>query len=100
MLIKTSQLYGGGPLTMSTGDKLVQSGVSLRNSYGGTEFGDPSTVARDDISRTSTKPDPDWMWYRVPQDAPNVKWEPQGDGTYELVVYVHGSSYSLLVGRG
>ena len=81
---------------MSTGDKLVQMGISLRNGYGSTEFGNPS-MAWDDIPRTSTKPDPGWMWYRVPQDAPNIKWEPQGDGTYELVVYVRDSSYSLLV---
>ncbi|GJE98682.1 putative NRPS-like protein biosynthetic cluster [Phanerochaete sordida] len=82
----TVLIYGGGPLALSTGDKLVQAGVPLRNGYGGTEFGNP-TMPWDQIPRTSSKPDPDWAWYRVPVDAPNIKWEPQGDGTYELVVY-------------
>ena len=84
-------MYGGGPLAFSTGDKLIHAGVPLRNGYGGSEFGCPF-MAWDDIPRTSTKPDPDWAWYRVPQDAHNVRWEPQGDGSYELVVYVCDSS--------
>lgn len=45
-------------------------------------------MAWDKIPRMSTKPDPDWAWHRAPVDAPNIKWEPQGDGTYELVIYV------------
>ncbi|EKM52251.1 uncharacterized protein PHACADRAFT_260494 [Phanerochaete carnosa HHB-10118-sp] len=82
----TVLLYGGGPLALSTGDKLVRAGVPLRNGYGGTEFGNP-VVPWDKIPRTSTRTDPDWAWFRVPVDAPHIKWENQGDGTYELVIY-------------
>ena len=80
------QIYGGGPLSISVGDKLVQAGVNLCNGYGGTEFGNP-VLPWDRIPRTSTKPDPDWYWFRVAEDA-NVRFEPQGDGSYELVVLV------------
>ncbi|EKM52250.1 uncharacterized protein PHACADRAFT_211524 [Phanerochaete carnosa HHB-10118-sp] len=82
----TVLLYGGGPLALSTGDKLVRAGVPLRNGYGCTEIGNPM-VSWDKLPRTSTKTDPDWVWFRVPVDAPHIKLESQGDGTYELVIY-------------
>ncbi|EKM59937.1 uncharacterized protein PHACADRAFT_206156 [Phanerochaete carnosa HHB-10118-sp] len=79
-------MFGGGPLAVSTGDKLVQMGVRLHSSYGSTEIGD-SYVAWGEIPAISYEPDPNWAWFHAPPNAPNIKWDPQGDGTYELVVY-------------
>ena len=62
--------------------------------YGGTEFGNPGMVW-DDIPTPSNGPDPDWAYMHVPADAPNVKWEPLGDGTYELIVHVSVYSSAL-----
>lgn len=75
------QIYGGGPLSFSVGDRLVKSGVPLCNGYGGTEFGNP-TVPWDQIPR-----DDDWFWFRFRPNS-NMRFESQGDGTYELVVVV------------
>ena len=75
------QVYGGGPLSFSVGDKLVKAGVPLCNGYGGTEFGNPM-LPWDQIPR-----DDDWYWFRF-KETSNVRFEDQGDGTYELVVFV------------
>lgn len=64
----------------------MRAGVNLCNGYGGTEFGNP-VLPWDRIPRESTEPDTDWYWYRVAEDA-NLRFEPQGDGSYELVVVV------------
>ena len=69
---------------MAVGEKIVHAGVNLRNLYGGTEFGAP-VVQWYRIPRTI--PDVDWFWYRFDEDA-NVRFESQGDGTFELVVIV------------
>ena len=74
-------MYGGGPLSFSVGNKLVQAGVPLCNGYGGTEFGNPM-LSWDRIPR-----DQDWYYFHFAPDA-NVRFESQGDGTYELVVVV------------
>lgn len=91
-------MYGGGPLSVPVGNRLVEAGVPLRNVYGGTEFGAPM-LAWDKIPRSSTRPDPDWHWYWI-LDSPDIRWDLQGDGTYELVVVVSvrrgvGRAYSL-----
>ncbi|KAF8436597.1 putative nonribosomal peptide synthetase [Boletus edulis BED1] len=70
----------GGPLPVNVGQKLWAAGVKLANAYGGTEFGVP--VAATDERDTA---DGDWMWVRFP-DTQNIRWDPQGDGTYELQV--------------
>ncbi|KAF9060301.1 acetyl-CoA synthetase-like protein [Rhodocollybia butyracea] len=69
-------LFGGGPLSSTTGDSLVASGVPLRAVYGGTEFGSPATYDLDENHE-------DWGWFRYPE-AQHIRWIPQGDGTHEL----------------
>ncbi|KIP12212.1 hypothetical protein PHLGIDRAFT_508051 [Phlebiopsis gigantea 11061_1 CR5-6] len=85
----TILVYGGGPLSFPVGNKLVTAGVPLCNGYGGTEFGNPM-LAWDKIPR-----DEDWYYFHFAPDA-NVRFENQGDGTYELVV-VQTERYHLAV---
>ena len=57
----------------------------MRNGYGGMEFGNPF-IAWDQLPRTSTGAnETDWYWFHAKD---NVQFEPQGDGSYEMVVYV------------
>lgn len=82
------QVFGGGPLSTKTGDKLVNAGIPLVTAYGGTEFGAPTLAYPDDQSVDSPiKPNKDWMWLRF-MDTPNIRWVPEGDGTYELHIIV------------
>ncbi|KAF5392669.1 hypothetical protein D9757_000930 [Collybiopsis confluens] len=71
-------LIGGGPLPPATGDYLVSCGVKLRAVHGGTEFGCLAHWNWDVEGDGA-----DWAWHRFP-DTPNVRWMPQGDGTFEL----------------
>ncbi|KIK55489.1 hypothetical protein GYMLUDRAFT_99487 [Collybiopsis luxurians FD-317 M1] len=69
-------LTGGGPLAPATGDYLVSCGVKLRSLYGGTEIG---SIEAWDLQDSSE----DWSWHKFP-NSPNIRWMPQGDGTFEL----------------
>ncbi|KAF9058549.1 putative aminoadipate reductase [Rhodocollybia butyracea] len=69
-------LFGGGPLASAVGDYLVTCGVPLRAAYGGTEFGTISTFHFDGNHE-------EWAWFDF-ADTQNVRWIPQGDGTFEL----------------
>lgn len=81
-------MYAGGPLSSSTGSKLVQAGVKLYCAYGGTEFGAPAKVWDESPSAQPTSEvDPAWQYIQISKIA-TVRWEPQSDGTYELVVLV------------
>ncbi|KAF9223056.1 putative nonribosomal peptide synthetase [Gyrodon lividus] len=72
--------YGGGPLAVKVGDALCAAGVRIRSGYGGTEFGGPV------LSHTEEHiADGDWLWMRF-ADHVKIRWEPQGDGTYECQV--------------
>ena len=76
------QCFGGGPLPVKVGQKLWTAGVQLASVYGGTEFAVPVGLAdKQDIA------DGDWMWMRF-SEAQKVRWEPQGDDTYELQILV------------
>ncbi|GJE97028.1 acetyl-CoA synthetase-like protein [Phanerochaete sordida] len=77
-------LFGGGPLSNEVGDKLAADGVPLHAGYGGGEFGNP-IVSWDEVSSAALR-SPDWKWYRFSAE-PDVRMIPQGDGTYELVIY-------------
>ena len=68
----------------------MRAGVPLSNGYGGSEFGNPFRPW-DQKPRTSTGPDLDWYWFQVKENSKNVRFEPQGDGSYELVVFVSAS---------
>ncbi|KIJ59318.1 hypothetical protein HYDPIDRAFT_118655 [Hydnomerulius pinastri MD-312] len=73
-------LFSGGPLATKIGDKLCAAGVSVGSGYGGTEFGVPTPMPnKEDIA------DGDWQWMRF-GDSVKVRWDPQGDGTYELQI--------------
>ncbi|KAF8555340.1 putative nonribosomal peptide synthetase [Imleria badia] len=75
-----SVTFGGGPLPVKVGQKLVTAGVQLASGYGGTEFGVPvATANKQDIA------DGDWMWMRFSEDQ-KLRWVPQGDDTYELQI--------------
>ncbi|KAG6916589.1 putative NRPS-like protein biosynthetic cluster [Tephrocybe rancida] len=68
--------YAGGPLPPKIGEDLVAAGVRLQPIYGGTEFGSPTC-------RAPTKGDEhDWEYVRFYKHM-NVRWAPQGDGSYE-----------------
>ncbi|KAG6853021.1 putative NRPS-like protein biosynthetic cluster [Blastosporella zonata] len=68
--------YSGGSLAPKLGNILVDAGVRLHPVYGGTEFGAPTDpITRDDEQK-------DWEYMRF-QDRANVRWVPQGDGTFE-----------------
>lgn len=64
------------------GDLLVDAGVKLNVTYGGTEFGINTTFL------PSPDKDPkDWEYMQL-NDQMNPRWVPQGDGTFELQLLV------------
>ncbi|KAF9067908.1 hypothetical protein BDP27DRAFT_1327979 [Rhodocollybia butyracea] len=65
-------------LLFAVGDYLVTCGVPLRATYGGTEIGALSTY---DFKFDGNHED--WAWFDF-TDTQNVRWIPQGDGTFEL----------------
>ncbi|KAH7913622.1 putative aminoadipate reductase [Hygrophoropsis aurantiaca] len=72
-------VFSGGPLASKIGDALVAAGIRISSVYGGTEFGAITTVIRRPGEWN------DWQWTRF-SDKSNLRWVPQGDGTYELQV--------------
>lgn len=78
-------------MSTQTGQKLQAAGVKLYAVYGSTELGTPSTVFDIDDSQGLDNPhaktSADWQWMRFP-DRLNIRWSPQGDGSYELQVLV------------
>ncbi|KAF8219495.1 putative aminoadipate reductase [Tricholoma matsutake] len=68
--------YAGGPVAPKLGDFLVESGVSLQPHYGGTEFGTPTYALTDKGDKKN------WSYMAFSKRA-NVRWVPQGDGTFE-----------------
>ncbi|KAE9392236.1 putative aminoadipate reductase [Gymnopus androsaceus JB14] len=81
-------ITGGGPLAPATGDFLIANSVNLRVGYGGTEFGCPA------LSNLENSPE-DWAWHRF-SDSPHIRWNPQGDGTFELQL-LNTDSYCVVV---
>ncbi|KAF5362791.1 hypothetical protein D9757_011015 [Collybiopsis confluens] len=73
-------LYAGGPLPQRAGDYLVSRGVQVVTAYGGTEFGL--------IVKTVVSPE-DWPYLQF-VDGVNVRWAPQGDGTFEAQFLTQG----------
>ncbi|KAJ7622628.1 putative aminoadipate reductase [Mycena polygramma] len=78
--LKTLKLvsYAGGPLASRVGDLLFKEGVNITPIYGATEFGMPTIVKR----RKSEEDAGEWEWLRFSSRV-NVRWVPQGDGTFE-----------------
>ncbi|KAJ7054635.1 putative aminoadipate reductase [Mycena amicta] len=81
--------YSGGSLPDSLGKKLVDAGVKLVNLYGGTEFGAVSYVLPLEGDER------DWEYCRF-VDGVSVRWEPQGDGTFECQ-FLHSDRHSLSI---
>ncbi|KAF8179468.1 putative aminoadipate reductase [Pholiota molesta] len=68
--------FSGGALSPRTGQFLVENGVKLSTSYGGTEFGAPcaSSIREGD--------EQDWEYVEFSERS-KVRWVPQGNGLYE-----------------
>ncbi|KAJ3824337.1 acetyl-CoA synthetase-like protein [Lentinula raphanica] len=66
--------YGGGPIAASVAESLIASGINVSTGYGGTEFG-VVTELRLDQSDT-------WQYFEFKKEV-NIRWVPQGDGTFE-----------------
>ena len=60
---------------------MVESGVKLHPIYGGTEFGIPFSQQDDEK---------DWAYMQVSERA-NVRWVPQGDGSFECQFLVRNT---------
>ncbi|EAU87887.2 ICS [Coprinopsis cinerea okayama7 len=74
---RTGVMFAGGALSKSAGDYLVSKGVRTMNLYGTTETGGISKVVPDD--------DTEWEYFRL-SEAVVPELDPQGDGTYELIL--------------
>ena len=58
------------------GEFMVASGVTFTPMYGGTEFGSPTLPFK------RKGDEEDWAYMEFSNRA-NIRWVPQGDGTYE-----------------
>ncbi|KAJ7255805.1 hypothetical protein B0H12DRAFT_1202107 [Mycena haematopus] len=78
--------YGGGVLPRRIGDTLVNAGLKIQTLYGATEFGQIN-------SAVPYKGDEnEWEYLRF-SDKVNVRWVPQGDGTFECQL-LHCATHS------
>ena len=71
-------MYGGGAIPLKLGDMLYSAGVKISPVYGSTETGS-STHAFKRIKEDEAAWD--YMEFGKSMD---IRWIPQGDGTYEL----------------
>ncbi|KAI9700250.1 MAG: hypothetical protein M1836_002264 [Candelina mexicana] len=71
---------GGAALTATVGDDLVKAGVNLVSRFGSAECGFLLSSHRD------YDKDQDWQFLRSAHGSRFLKFEPQGDGTSELVI--------------
>lgn len=81
-----NQGYGGGPLARKVGDFLSHQGVTISCLYGTTEIGIPTTLSDGAEDRVPE----DWSYMRMDKDV-NMRWVPQGDGTFESQFLVRTS---------
>lgn len=86
---------GGAPLASHVGDDLVKRGIKLVSRFGSAECGckldskPPVTPADDSVllcSHRDYEKDQEWQYLRAEHGLEHIKFEPQGDGTFELVV--------------
>ncbi|KAF8892830.1 acetyl-CoA synthetase-like protein [Gymnopilus junonius] len=69
-------VLAGGAMAPKVAQSLIASGVKMVTSYGGTEFGSPTTVFK------RKEDEDDWDFVEFDHRC-KVRWVPQGDGTYE-----------------
>ncbi|KAJ7509627.1 putative aminoadipate reductase [Mycena galericulata] len=84
--------FGGGPLSSSVGDSLVSQGVNIVSMYGATEFGAPLLIQRSQKEIDAGE----WIWLRFSPRV-NVRWMPQGDGTFECQFLTNRESHQVAV---
>ncbi|THG97884.1 hypothetical protein EW026_g4198 [Hermanssonia centrifuga] len=76
-------IFGGAPLLKDVGDRLASEGVCLYSLYGSTELGIMAPYF-------PANPGLDWDWVTISKQMRPV-FVPYGDGTFELVMTVHGN---------
>ncbi|KAF8174554.1 putative aminoadipate reductase [Pholiota molesta] len=69
--------FSGGSVPTKLGNFMTTQGVVLAPIYGATEFGGPTYM-----SRRPGGTENDWEWMSI-DERTGIRWEPQGDGTYE-----------------
>ncbi|KAF8954562.1 hypothetical protein BDZ97DRAFT_1975945 [Flammula alnicola] len=69
-------VWSGGPLPSKLGNFMTESGVYITPAYGATEFGSPTCFFRREGDEK------DWEYLSL-SDRANIRWDPQGDGTFE-----------------
>ncbi|KAI0337721.1 acetyl-CoA synthetase-like protein [Trametopsis cervina] len=74
--------FSGGPLSPSTGDKLVKAGVFIQSIYGSTEGGIGASGAFD-FEQWGKTPD-EWIWITFNPKMSKARFVPEGDSTFEL----------------
>ncbi|KIK64221.1 hypothetical protein GYMLUDRAFT_40511 [Collybiopsis luxurians FD-317 M1] len=78
--------FGGGPLAPRIAESLIARGVPVQAGYGGTEFG---------IITELRVRNPDWEYMEF-REGIDIRWVPQGDGTYEAH-YLTSKSHQIAV---
>ncbi|KAF4610030.1 hypothetical protein D9613_010647 [Agrocybe pediades] len=68
--------YSGGNVPSKLGNFMTQAGVYLSPVYGATEFGAVTYLIRKEEDKD------DWEYMKFGESI-NIRWDPQGDGTYE-----------------
>ncbi|KAF8154594.1 hypothetical protein B0H34DRAFT_783744 [Crassisporium funariophilum] len=68
--------YSGGSMPSKLGNFMTDSGVLITPVYGATEFGSPTRFFR----RKGDEKEWDYLAF---DEKANIRWVPQGDGTYE-----------------
>ncbi|KAF8971243.1 hypothetical protein BDZ97DRAFT_1349060 [Flammula alnicola] len=81
--------YSGGALSTKLGNFLVENGVNLQSVYGGTEVGGPACSSR---RRGDER---EWEYVEF-SDKWDIRWIPQGNGTYECQ-FLSTGAYHLSV---
>ncbi|KAF9261228.1 acetyl-CoA synthetase-like protein [Marasmius fiardii PR-910] len=82
------KLVGGAPLSKETGDKLVAEGIPVMVAIGLSEIGVLSRFPQGNGNLSDLPESPlkdDWEYFELNQQS-NVRFVPQGDGTYEAVI--------------
>lgn len=75
------QGYSGGAVSPKLGNFMAENGVKLNPGYGATEFGSMTYPFK------RKGDEKDWAYMEFAESC-NIRWVPQGDGTYECVFMV------------
>ena len=81
------QTFAGGPLSQKCGDDLVAAGVKITSLYAATEIGLPTPIFDPEPCSAGVRDPMDWEWVEICDDV-KARWDPQGDGSFELQILV------------